>query len=1007
MPLRQSAESNEMLHLGWAYLAGGLSLLVAVVHITLLMVLVGNIPTVEEFIWDEVVLPHVAIAMILPVAIGICGVCLMRQRVWAQRALLIFWLIEVVAVVVLVMALMLWSEVSLEIQLASVLMLITIVFAPLLTVVLIVASRSRLRYASMVTVSVMAAIALAILVIMISRKDYYIKTLESLGRYSISERTEKILAGLDRPVRLTCVYTGAEDGRKGSDFRPRIWELLDDLSIKAGKLDKVIEIANITSHAQRRREDTRLGHKQRMGPGQPHEEFLRGFLATAGALSEHIKAEQQAWRGLGDGTYLAQWTIPASLANYLPVLEEGFDRTRQMLRSELEKEGIRNYPALVRPAKSILKSTLHSLNAYRATLGAIAQVYELTSQNHTKALAAVDESVRAVADLAKVVGKPSDPGPGDPAAVIESFIQAAALASDRAYKATKALETVAGPDNDTLVVNSSHWVIKANNNKIGLSEFFAKTSKSMLQLSRRNQQIARISTAKYKAEEVIRLRKQVAMILAEFELARAAAQKALKALITLDKPAGQVLRNAMSGDLFAEIISRTEALTKQADKLPELKATSLTNDLAGDNIVIVEVGDKTEVIAFDKVWPLALRTDDEGKPRRVFNGDSAIASRILSMTREPFATVVFAYVQPRPTPEMVRKHQVHASPVKRYKTLISRLEDANFEVRNWELSQRLTEALKTPTTVPASRGVVLIVLPSTRQAEIAGPYADNLKRAVSGGTPAVFLIESQTKPWGTIPYDRAVTTYLAEEWGIRVASDYVVIPAVRDQDDPDRYRIDDLRNRWMPQSSFSEHVIATGLDGQRLLWKALLACPLEKIDPAPHKGLKVTGLLTVPEDQTTTWATSRFFEVLKQYRTTGFILPNYKAKDKPDLHVPFDLAAVATLKTDPGNSRKLNRVVVLGVGSSFVDNYIAGSVEVHAPNRTTSIADPPGMNADLVVNSVYWLGGFQDRIAAGPMVSKPIDVKPKTRILLMVLCAAGLPLAVLGAGGCILLLRKH
>ena len=240
-------------------------------------------------------------------------------------------------------------------------------------------------------------------------------------------------------------------------------------------------------------------------------------------------------------------------------------------------------------------------------------------------------------------------------------------------------------------------------------------------------------------------------------------------------------------------------------------------------------------------------------------------------------------------------------------------------------------------------------------------------------------------------------------------SSYVTIPAVRDDVDPTQFKIDHLRNRAMPQSTFSDHIIGKGLAGQRLLWRALSTCPIVKAASPERPGLSVTGVLTVPEDQRATWATTRFVELQKQYRTTegSFIRPDFAAEKNPDLRPPFNLAQAAVLEGDQASGREPNRIVVLGVGASLVDSYIGANVEIHSPNRTTSMADPPVMDADLAVNSVLWLGGLQNRIAAGPAMSQPINVAPNTRILLMSICAFGLPMLVVAAGFGVMLLRKR
>ena len=1009
MEVTRRSESDEMLNRKQATIVGALTLLGALVAVALL---VARMPKGEDPMSAAMIGSAAGIA--LAGAIALCGVFLMQQRIWAHRTMLIFWLATTASGVLAGTSAMVWEQwwrktavESIGSTAAWAIVGCAVVVGVLMVAMLISASSSRLRYASIMSLAAAAAIALAVTVNVISQRDYYRLPVESLGRYSISQRTEKILADLDQPVRLTCVYMGSSEGKTGSDFRPRVWELLEDLSEKAEKLGKRIEIASVTTDAQRKAEDIRLGAKQRIRKGASHDKFLRNFQADAAEIAQQLKTQQAIWRDLGEKSYLAQWPIPAQLAIRLSRLVEGFDRTRIKLRSEMQREGIRNYPAMIAPAKSMLKTTLTTLHGYRATLAALEQVHLGAVKNRTDILEAVAQSLRDVDKLRQTVGKPGDPAPADPSAVLKEFIQAAAKASASCYKATAALETLAGKEHATLVVNSSHWVVKIEKDKVSLSEFFGTMAKRFLQTARELQQISHRWTIESKIKGVVGLRTQLESVRRKFALAQTATEKALAALVDPDPKSRRIMQDASSNRLFEALIARLESLSKQGDKLPPVKATSLGKDLAGDNIVIVEAGEKTEVVAFDEVWPMGMRADSKGRPQRVFNGDSAIASRICSMTNEPFATVVLAYVQPTDTPEMKKKRQTFASPTVQYKILRARLKTANFKVLDWEITKSFDEAFKTSETTPALKNVVLLVLPSTKLSEITAERMTNLRREIDTGTPAVFLTESQIKPTDDTPYDREMTKYLAAEWGVAVLSNYVTIPAVRDTVDPTRFKIDNLLTRSMPQSNFSDHVIAKGLKGQRLLWRSLSACPVAKIIDPKTPGRTVTSLLTIPGEQTSTWATTRFLELQKQYRKTegSFIRPDFDAKESPAIKPPFDLALTA--ERQAGAASKTNRIVVIGVGASLVDSYLGASVEVHAADRTTSMADPPEMDADLVVNSVHWLGGLEDRIAAGPAVSQPIDVKPHTRDLLMIACTIGLPLGVLLVGGGVMLMRKR
>ena len=90
-----------------------------------------------------------------------------------------------------------------------------------------------------------------------------------------------------------------------------------------------------------------------------------------------------------------------------------------------------------------------------------------------------------------------------------------------------------------------------------------------------------------------------------------------------------------------------------------------------------------------------------------------------------------------------------------------------------------------------------------------------------------------------------------------------------------------------------------------------------------------------------------------------------------------------------------------------MDAYLERRVEARSDRGTISLTDRPTMNADLVVNSAYWLIGLEDRIAAGPAQVKPVNIQAYSRTLLLVVFAIGLPLVVLVAGGCVMLVRSR
>jgi hypothetical protein len=142
--------------------------------------------------------------------------------------------------------------------------------------------------------------------------------------------------------------------------------------------------------------------------------------------------------------------------------------------------------------------------------------------------------------------------------------------------------------------------------------------------------------------------------------------------------------------------------------------------------------------------------------------------------------------------------------------------------------------------------------------------------------------------------------------------------------------------------------------------------------------------------------------MIRQFQTGSYV----EFDPDNDLRVPFDVAVAAT--REGGEDTEPARIVVLGVGASVVDGYLDAPVTVLRANRTIWLADPPRANADLLVNSVYWLVGHEQYIAAGPVHVEPIRlIGSGTLTFLKVLCLAVLPLAALGLGGMVLFARRR
>jgi hypothetical protein len=175
---------------------------------------------------------------------------------------------------------------------------------------------------------------------------------------------------------------------------------------------------------------------------------------------------------------------------------------------------------------------------------------------------------------------------------------------------------------------------------------------------------------------------------------------------------------------------------------------------------------------------------------------------------------------------------------------------------------------------------------------------------------------------------------------------------------------------------------------------------------APPAGVNIQPVLTIPAEWKSTWATRRIQELLAQFQNAegSYIWPDYQAGDLP---APFDVAVAATRAEDKAKGVSPARIVVLCEGQSLMDGYLDREVAVRDAKGTISLTDAPKADADLLINSAYWLIGRQNLIASGPVQATMKEIPPGLKLGLVLLYCGALPAVVLGIGGLVLLKRKR
>jgi len=967
----------------------------------------------------------------------VAGVFLILRKGWAQVTALIYWSGASTLTIVMMLAVILWrlpkwwpEWLALRWTLLGLLGFLLLVIAVVVLVMLTARSNTRQRYASMVIFSLAIALALVAAVNMISRRVHLHRSMETLGRYGLSAQTKSVLADIDETVHLTCVYTATDEEKLTEPRRERVLELLDDLKIYSPN----VEVTDVRTDAQKAEVIKRL--RGELGTqADEHVQFLQQFDKGAEKLRSDLQTEARKWRQQPRDSYLNLWSVPAAVAETLDGDARKLEQARQKVSKALAGPELPDYASLVRDVKDAVEPFKESLENVRSAVvqfDGIAQALGDETKREIAVLAA-KRCAEAAQQMAAALGAAKDPAPKDPTDALKKYVEALRRTGQLALAASRQIDNIAGKDSAELVRAIPHFrfpfAYRGLTVEASVPEYYAFQASGLTRLAGDVQGILNATTPAYQAKYIQQMRPSAALAAKELERARQVATTALTRLAKVDDASAAILKQARDGKLFETTIATLQNTLDTAGKLPELKDSSLSTDITEENIVIVEAGGKAEVIGFDEVWPMKLRqfgmAEAGGPEKRIFRGDAVIRAKIRAMTNKPFATVLLTYWGPGPNtpPQFARMIPQSDIPPRSLSALRKRLEEANFEVKDWNLTEEMPQPDKDDEDAK-KRPKVLMVLPPPprapappfgRQQPMPGFGDEDAKKvtdAIDSGTPAIFLatflqprrMSMFTQPMQPpYPYAR----YLREKWSIDPKTRYLIIPAVVDATMPGRYKVDGQRFGYLPLSTFSDHPIGEPLQAQRVFWVNL--CPIQRVqytgETKPPYDTKIEPLLTVPANMKATWATSRIMELLEQFQSVegSYIWPDYKAGDLP---VPLDLAVAATRAADEKKKVNASRIVVLGVSSSFTDGYLDREVAVRDAKGTITLTDPPRANADLVINSVYWLIGRKNLIAPGPVQATMKEIPVGSNMLLTVLYCAIPSIVVLLVGGAIMIVRK-
>ena len=1040
-----AVKALESLDAGKARLAGAVASavsLAATVGLSIWMIRLLGGPSAEADLAGKMtpVLAFAAVGLIAGAAL------LIARNVGAQQFLLGYWLAVVVAAIGATLAASLWKipedlaglfglDAQSAGKWAALGSLAMLVLGAIIVVLLTGASQphSRQRYASMVIVSISFAIAAVLAVNMLAGKKPVHKSLESLGRYGLSERTKKVLKDVTVPVRLSCVYTSTDKAKGTDEKRTRVLELLEDMKLSCDK----ITVDNVTNDSDKAGLLARL--RGQLGTqADAHRKFVLKFQADAVALQAELEKEAQAWKAQSGDSYLNQWGLAMWISSTLDKAAKGLQEACNKINATMSGTGLPDYADLlnqIKEAENACKGVLDQADKYVTSVAKIAKA--AGDPNMQKSLLGQVKSFSDSVSVAAAAIAADANDANSQTALLGKFANAANAAADQADALATALVNVAGRDLSQLVQQNPQMYLDMNvqNRTVSMPlEMVLQQvlSDSLRGLAEEAGSVAKNNNAESQKKYIAQIPQPMRQFLALGKRIAGQAENAVRKLGEVDAVTSQAFTAAEAGKLFASPMGKIQATLAAAEKLPALKDTSLSTDITGENIIIVEAGpdkeQKVKVISFNEVWPLKVRPmgmepEDQGPQAREFNGDAAIGSQVLAMTSQPFALVLLTYWGPGPDmpPQMAEMMPRSELPPEAFAALRERLQAANFAVEDWDLNKDMPDPNE-----HKGRQKVLIVLPPApampqfqpQQAPVPQFGPENARKvtdAIAGGAPAVFLATfspprqiSPFLPPASAPY--AWGPYLRDQWGLDVKTDYLVVPAVTDEKTPGKYKVDAERFSYLPLSSFTDQPIGKPLQGQRVMWTNL--CPIlgkltARGEPAqPPAGVTIQPVLSFPRGDKATWATRRIQDLLAQFRTSegSYISPDYEAGDIP---VPFDLAVAATKAEDKEKLVKPVRIVVMTVGASLSSGYMDQEVPQRDAKGTLSLADPPRANADLPVNSIYWLIGRQGLISSGPVQATMREIPPALRTMLVAGYCVLLPLLVVAIGGLVMYRRSR
>jgi hypothetical protein len=854
-----------------------------------------------------------------------------------------------------------------------------------------------------VAISIAVATALLIIVNVISNKKNYRCDMETLGRYGLSDSSGKILEQIDEPVRLTSIYTSTKSDRKPQEYLPRLRDLMEEI---ARQKDNVT-VVNVTSD---RAKAEVLGRLRRVLDEAALEQraIIKGIQVLNGEQGSQYDSLVRQWSEYPSGGWLEQFGLPKDTETVMRANKKQLRETTTKLRQDLSAS-LPDYPAMVQRVEITLANLQERLMRVSSKLRSLSAVPEKAKKHRQELLSAAAVVKTALARASTGIGRTNSPLPQDSLKVLKSFAVDIRAAADSAQLAATKLDQFAGKGP---VRSARSWRHKA----ISLPRLYRSISRGINDIADQAEGLIRPTVKVADRQRFITATRQVVLqYLAAAGRVQTAVNTLLDELTKLDKPTQKIFARAKQDNYLQAQIKPLVELIRDAARVEPLPAhlNELIKKINQDNIVLIEIGDKTGVVGFDDVWPHASPQqtypgDKDDQDKRVFHGDSALCAKMLSMTSEPFAEVVLTFFEDIPPYHLWQQMPPIAGKIVSFQleTVRKRLEKANLKVTEWNIA-------KQPNPAKASEGCpqVLLILPPPeptpmppgmpqRRPEWSGAEVEKVRKIISGGTPAIFLTGyfwPRHMGGRVMPAHYGFGNYLRNDWGIDVKTDLRVIQISPDPLDPGKFKLSRAQWYFMLLSSFTDHAIGKPLQARRMYWYN--ACPITAVSDS-KTGAIIEDILTVHKDRSDMWATAQA-DTLERKIFTGQTDGIEPQADTGDMVPPFAVAVKAAREIDGKDAN----IVVLGMGISFADYFL--NTRVLKP-KSEETEPPPVADVDLLINSVYHLSDKDEYIGAGPSIIEPIEqIASRTMLGVKIIFGLAWPILMFAVGIVVMIVRKR